>query len=299
MTADILAVPFRVGNAGFTAHLQSGFYNSHGNRWEVLHCHPDFEVHFLEKGEFGFYAGGETHRVAAPAALILRPFVYHTFYAESQNADRVCLLFDLKKEGEGEAFGEYSALLSPPGDVTVLPGFRSGLSRFRKEREDLRPFEEKELLKNGVSETLIELLSRLRASGGGKALLPPPARKFEKSGTLADIFKYVEDHFAEKDPPGGPEAGLFLSKRQIERLLKTEMSTTFTGLLNRCRIENICKQLDPQTSPGRLARLAGENGFSDYSTFWRNFKKYTGKSPTEYIKTAGGALPGKPPDGTG
>ncbi len=47
MTADIVTIDLNIGNAGFTFHLQSGFFSSHGNRWQVLHCHPGCEIHFL------------------------------------------------------------------------------------------------------------------------------------------------------------------------------------------------------------------------------------------------------------
>ncbi len=218
-------------------------------------------------------------RVSAPSALILRPLVYHSFYSESEDADRACLLFDLKKSGDGEAFDEYSKLLSSLPEHTVIPEFSSCFSKFRSPEEHLRPFERNELLKNELSGALVGLFSRLRE------MREPSEGNFSatgRHGILADIFKYIEDNFAKDPTPRDLASSLYISQRQLERLLKDEMGTTFTGLLNKCRIENVCKQLDKPTDRRMLAQLAEESGFPDYSTFWRNFKKYTGKSPTEY-----------------
>ena len=285
MSADVITLTFTVGNAVFTAHLQSGFFNSRGKRWKVLHRHPDYEIHFFEKGGFDFYCGGKPLSTSSPSALLLSPLVSHSFFSESEDAERVCLLFDLKKSGEGEAYAEYSGILSSLGDYTVVTDLVSSLSRFRVPSEDLRPFENETALKNELCSVFIELFSKLRAAKKPSSLPPVQGGKNDRNKLLADIFKYIEDNFERPSSPGDLALALHFSTRQLERLIKTELQTTFTGLLNRCRVENVCKQLDGSQSPELLSRLAEQNGFPDYSTFYRNFKKHTGKSPTEYLKT--------------
>lgn len=287
MNADIFSFSFDAGNAVFTVHLQSGFYRSHGTRWQVLHCHPCYELHLFEKGGFDFYSGGSVLRVLSPSALLIRPLVYHSFYSESDGAERVCLLFDLNRSGDGDAFDDYSALLSSLSDNTVVHDFVSALSLLRGGSGRLRPYEEKTVLKNRISDVMVELFSRLRETERVSETPFPANEKKSGKSILAEIFKFIEDNYSKETTPADLVAELFVSQRQLERLLKTEMQTTFTELLNRCRIENVRKQLDKAADIGRLSQIAEENGFPDYTTFWRNFKKYTGKSPSDYIGSSG------------
>ena len=167
--------------------------------------------------------------------------------------------------------------------MPVIRDFVSGFSKYRTGSAFFRSFEENEMMKNDLSAALIGIFARLREINEPNGARFSPPDKNERNAILADIFKYIEDNFSKDPTPRELASRLFISQRQLERLLKNGMRMTFTGLLNRCRVENVCKQLNRETDARSLARLAEQSGFQDYTTFWRNFKKYTGKSPTEYI----------------
>ncbi len=72
---------------------------------------------------------------------------------------------------------------------------------------------------------------------------------------------------------------LSLSVRSLQRKLRQEGST-FRSLLDNTRMELSQKYIkDPDT---RLEELAFLTGFSEYSSFSRAFKRWTGSSPSEY-----------------
>ena len=71
------------------------------------------------------------------------------------------------------------------------------------------------------------------------------------------------------------------NERTLQRQLKME-GTTFKTLLNEIRIELASKYiLDSQLS---LTEISFMLGFSEISSFSRAFKRWLGKSPTDYRK---------------
>ena len=74
---------------------------------------------------------------------------------------------------------------------------------------------------------------------------------------------------------------LAMSVRSLQEKLKME-GTTFQEILNAVRKEIAIKQL--QLSHNSVTDVAFLTGFSDISVFSRNFKKWTGLTPTEFQK---------------
>ena len=66
------------------------------------------------------------------------------------------------------------------------------------------------------------------------------------------------------------------------RYFKNTTGKTFVSFLNDFRIVYACKLLGDEH--GTIQAVAYDSGFNSVSQFNRAFKKYTGKSPTEYRK---------------
>ena len=77
-----------------------------------------------------------------------------------------------------------------------------------------------------------------------------------------------------------------ISAAYIGRLFKEETGTGFTKYLNNLRIEQAKILL--ASTPERANKIALEVGYSDSSYFYSIFKKYTGMSPSQYIKSITG-----------
>ncbi len=72
---------------------------------------------------------------------------------------------------------------------------------------------------------------------------------------------------------------LGMSERNLRRMLK-ELNTSYRDILNDVRKEIAIRYL--QESDLSMEHIADLVGFSDSSSFYRSFKKWTGKAPTSY-----------------
>lgn len=88
------------------------------------------------------------------------------------------------------------------------------------------------------------------------------------------------------------EPGLTLA--QLAKRLGTNTTTlsyvinegqqeNFNAAINRLRVTFICQTLEENSEQPNLFRLAQEAGFNSKNSFNRNFKRFTGQTPTEYI----------------
>ncbi|RUM40751.1 MAG: hypothetical protein DSY80_09805 [Desulfocapsa sp.] len=77
---------------------------------------------------------------------------------------------------------------------------------------------------------------------------------------------------------------LGMNTRTLQRALKEEEGTSFINLLNDTRMD-IAKQFI-QDKKMDLTEVAFLLGFAELSTFSRSFKRWTGKSPMQFRKTA-------------
>ena len=82
------------------------------------------------------------------------------------------------------------------------------------------------------------------------------------------------------------ELGISIS--YLSRKLKEFTDQTFLDILNRYRIQKSVQLLKDGT--WKVYEIANRVGFSDYKYFCSVFKKYTGMSPTEFVKSTNQAI---------
>lgn len=84
---------------------------------------------------------------------------------------------------------------------------------------------------------------------------------------------------------------LKISKHHFSQLLTEGMNTTFYDLINACRIETAKKLLlSGSYDNAKIVHIAYDCGYSNKSSFLRNFKKATGMTPTEFRESVGVAV---------
>ena len=75
-----------------------------------------------------------------------------------------------------------------------------------------------------------------------------------------------------------------LPTRTVSEHINRGMGKTFVDFVNEYRVEAVKQKLgSPQSGMYTILALAYESGFNSKATFNRAFKKFTGKSPTEYL----------------
>lgn len=80
-------------------------------------------------------------------------------------------------------------------------------------------------------------------------------------------------------------SSLGISRDYLTRLFKKEMSCSVIDYINRTRIDTSLKLLNTTDLP--IQDIAAQIGIHDFSHFCKTFKKYIGKSPSQYRREIG------------
>jgi YesN/AraC family two-component response regulator len=92
---------------------------------------------------------------------------------------------------------------------------------------------------------------------------------------------FLKPHYKLKDLSDDLQMPL----HQLSAFLNNRLGMHFTDYLNQFRIK-YCEDLIKKEQPGRvnLKELVSRCGFHNRNTFTTAFKKFTGKTPSEYIR---------------
>jgi len=124
--------------------------------------------------------------------------------------------------------------------------------------------------------------------------MPHSNTKYEKSGLderqKNELISNLEDLIAKEKPYLNPDLSLqSLSARlntqanYLSQLLNDYYETSFYDYINSKRIEEFCSILESgELEHYKLVEIAYKCGFSSKSTFNRNFKRFKGKTPSQY-----------------
>ncbi|MBO5453171.1 MAG: helix-turn-helix transcriptional regulator [Clostridia bacterium] len=118
------------------------------------------------------------------------------------------------------------------------------------------------------------------------------ARNYFEKNTLPEYFnnskqfvlhcvKYIEDNFTEQITLDEISRRSAMSKNSFCQLFNKLTGHTFNNYLNICRIKKATEYIKDGY---KITAIYGLCGYSDFSTFYRNFKKITGVSPKEFKK---------------
>lgn len=92
---------------------------------------------------------------------------------------------------------------------------------------------------------------------------------------------FLKPHYKLKDL----SEDLQMPLHQLSAFLNKRLGMHFTDYLNQFRIK-YCEELIKNEQPGKvnLKELVPKCGFHNRNTFTTAFKKFTGKTPTDYIR---------------
>ncbi len=161
----------------------------------------------------------------------------------------VRLMVEAVREAGGPAEPDYAELYAPLQRISTL-----------------------EQLRKHVRDTI-------RRAAAGSLPEAAAAESAAHSAHVSFLLEQIRDHYAEELSLKTLSQRLDLHPNYLGQLFQQETGSNFSDALNRKRIERATSLL--LHTDRRTAEIGAEVGYLDNSYFYRQFKKYTGLSPTE------------------
>jgi beta-xylosidase/AraC-like DNA-binding protein len=241
---------------------------------------PGIELFFIMEGRARLQDGNTVHHLGEGDVLLLERRGQIRISPEPPLLDKDCILLSLRVspgflsfafEGDIPAFvcdsaagarQDYTALRSILAEIACCRGentllFRSRL--FRLLRELKENFSISEDTSSGTNENT-EKKREARIAGYIQ-------KNFRNPLTLEELAEEFS-----------------LTPQYLSRYFKKQFSVNFHAYLNRLRLENAMKDL--VLSDNTVTVIAYDNGFPNLSSFLKELKDVTGKTPTEYRRVA-------------
>ena len=249
------------------------------NRMRRIHSHFTYEAFFVTEGALTLVTETE-QRVYERKIVIVPPRVGH--YTVASGNGSFCLLFSFEKSKQGAHRADL-----------VRERLNRGVCELALSRDleyYVRAIARKTETDEMGSERDAALLTELVFGELMRGLLPceslPEPVKIE-SKHIAEIETFVNSNYHHRIALSDVAAHVYLSTRQVSRILKREYGCTLSELVTEKRLAQ-AKMLLKNTdeSVGKIALCVGI-GSENY--FFSLFKKRYGITPLKYRKTHGTA----------
>ncbi len=231
-----------------------------------MHTHNVCELIYLADGDVTHVIEDRTFKLKKGDLVLIRPFCYHFIRLDSPcRYERYNILFDPDRHHV-----ESAKRLPPDTEVIHLSDNRVAEDIFRRcdlyrRHTDEKTFEE--ILPHLLSELFYHI-----------SIFPHPqsANTSSLSPLISCALKYTNDHLCTLRDVREIADALFVSESYLFRLFKKELHQTPKKYVLEKRLLLAYKMIAEGARPSTVYDRCG---FSDYTTFYRNYTAFFGHSP--------------------
>ncbi len=259
------------------------------------HKHINHEVHYILSGMVVYEINNKTYTATKDSVLIIPPNHIHSLSFYTNDLSRFIMEFSISDNGiKSDTYEIISEIISnvlnrPLLLNTEIPEFREMYNLYYRKIDN-----------NSLLHLMADNMYKSYSGIAFNKLLA--AAQLHNKATLNDvdtqrhdsyynvtpdtilIVSYICKNYANKPSIHELSKRLNVSVRHVERIIKKDLNSTFSQLLNEHRI-NLAKHIihkNTMHSSKRLQDVSEELGFDNYHTFLKQFKHYTHMSPTEF-----------------
>lgn len=237
------------------------------------HYHDVTELVFVKSGDMWYEVGGKTYDLQRNTLVISRPNERHYINCRSEaDYERYNILFDER----ALPFDLYRRI---PGELNVISfdANKSVIGVFDKmdiyckklSGEDLG-----QMLFNLICEVLMNVIIETGQMTEAQAQLLDP--------TVARAISYIEENLLTLEGIDEICRELYISRSHLHHLFIAQMGVSPKKYIVQKRLEMAHREL---TLGARATEIFVSCGFSDYSSFFRAYKKHFSYSPADTPKT--------------
>ena len=230
------------------------------------HMHNGYEILYYVRGDAEYVIEGSVYKLKPGTLLFIRPRAFHNLNPLSPSVyERFVIGFPEAKIPEALRPFAVSAK-----EIYSIPR-GSAIDRFFEDwgaaEKEFSPEELAILLDSAVEKILLHLKYL------SEETKPEPIRI---NSALEQILRYIDDNLSEKLTAETLSARFFVSSSWITHAVKQNLGISLMQYIGKKRILYAESLLQKGVSPTETAK---ECGYDTYTTFYRQYKKHTGRAP--------------------
>ncbi len=251
------------------------------------HFHDAVEIIAVVTGEMKCTADNRTYMLKSGDIVLFNPYTIHSGYTTAENTMQLCITFALSDVLDyHNSFLETCAELLNNGQYLFDECYFAGMEdNDVLLRHILNLYGNQIKAQSAVTQTTI--LAELYAI---LAILFEKHYRVFSAGSpqnrdrefIRNFLAYLQENYSRPITTSDAARALFLSTSRFSYLIKRHLGCNFTRYLCQYRIE--CAIKKHAGSNCTIKDLSESVGFTDYCSFSRAFKAYTGFSPGVYFK---------------
>lgn len=249
------------------------------------HFHPQYELTYIKSSKGMRYVGNSIKNFKEGDLVLIGKNLPHCWKTIGEQKDIVrafVLQWEENLLGEGwlekEEFTHISRMfkLSSRGikfDLKLAEKLKNDFIGMMK----VSPFEKLVRFLNILNRLAQEKKYEILAGPGFRAKI-----SLEDSERMSTIYNYVQDHYKEKMSLRDVSSQIAMSGENFCRFFKNSFGKPFFEFVNEYKINLACKMLIDNDN--LVGRIAYECGYNNHTFFYRQFQKFTHRSPSQYRK---------------
>lgn len=254
------------------------WYTNREVRQSVVHFHPYHEFLLMVSGQAMYLTNGSRYHLHPGEMMLIPPGMAHSGYYDTY--DRLILQIDdafwretLEMAGmKEEADSKPLDFLIISADATYHWGMRALFERFAAAASIQNAAKKERLYRCQLVELALVLWqivdeNQLRTASSTNAL-------------VAKTAAYLQEHYRDSECNVTQLAqNAYVSREHLSRVFRKYMMESISEYLTSLRMQGCRQSLAEGKS---VLDACMENGFSNYSSFLKSFRKRYGVTPTEY-----------------
>lgn len=259
------------------------YYNDLKHPEVSLHSHDYYEFYFFLEGDVSIQIGKEVHSIKPGDILLMPPKISHRPIFHSENVPYRRFVFWISQD-----YCRHLKELS--SDYVYL------IDYVRKNKKYI--FHNDPISFNTVHSKIVRLLEEIHSQRFGRDTQVTlcvndlifylnrlayeqnePARITGELDLYQKLLEYIEDHLDEDLSLESIASEFYVSKYHIAHIFKDRLGMSIHQYITKKRL-SLCKEAI--LGAASITEVYQSFGFSDYSSFFRAFKKEFGMSPKEY-----------------
>jgi len=272
----------KISNPYGSSFFVRQFDQQNRNTHPYWHYHPEIELVYVNGGRGKRHIGSHLSYFQDGELILIGSNLPHQGFTDRLSNYSTETVIQMHPDFLGDKFFEVPEMSSIQ---TLFERSKLGLSYSEASKQQIGPKIEKLPSFNSFKRLLglIEILHELSFATDFKKL-NSESSFFEvatpDNDRLHIILNYIRQHF--KEQISIPEIAdiIHMTETSFCRYFKKTTGKTFTKFLNEYRLVHASKLLSEKKVS--INEVCFQSGFTNYSHFNKQFKNFTGKSPTSY-----------------